>query len=94
MDGRTQRWVGEPTTADETSVSIFLLGKLAGFMTFFTFFVNLVLAKWLLIVYAIFIGISILLSAYQMFRPEKQVKKPTKEQVEEWAIEYKLLEGR
>ena len=63
-------------------------------MTFFTFFVNLVLAKWLLIVYAIFIGISILLSAYQMFRPEKQVKKPTKEQVEEWAIEYKLLEGR
>tara|TARA_R110002153_G_scaffold9039_1_gene37796 strand:- start:48 stop:329 length:282 start_codon:yes stop_codon:yes gene_type:complete len=74
--------------------AFFLLGKLAGFMTFFTFFVNLVLAKWLLIVYAIFIGISILLSAYQMFRPEKQVKKPTKEQVEEWAIEYKLLEGR
>ena len=74
--------------------AFFLLGKLAGFMTFFTFFVDLVLAKWLLIVYAIFIGISILLSAYQMFRSEKQVKKPTKEQVEEWAREYKLLEGR
>ena len=93
MEEHEGGWGNLPSLTKLAS-AFFLLGKLAGFMTFFTFFVDLVLAKWLLIVYAIFIGISILLSAYQMFRSEKQVKKPTKEQVEEWAREYKLLEGR
>jgi hypothetical protein len=72
----------------------FILGKVVGFMTFFTFFVNLILAKWMLVVYATFIAISVLLSGYQMFRGGKQDRKPTKEQVEEWAREYRLLEGK
>jgi hypothetical protein len=52
------------------------------------------LAKWMLVVYATFIAISVLLSGYQMFRGGKQDRKPTKEQVEEWAREYRLLEGK
>ena len=61
-------------------------------MTFFTFFINLELAMWLLIVYAIFIGISIVLSGYLMLRTKKKDRKPTKEQVASWAREYGLLE--
>ena len=74
--------------------AFFVLGKVVGFMTFFTFFVDLVLAKWMLVLYATFIAISVLLSGCQMFRGGKQDRKPTKEQVEEWAREYRLLEGK
>ena len=62
-------------------------------MTFITYFVDLALAKWMLVLYATFIGISVLLSGIQMFKNDKQENKPTKEQVEAWAREYKLLEG-
>jgi len=74
--------------------AFFVLGKVVGFMTFFTFFVDLVLAKWMLVLYATFIAISVLLSGSQMFRKGKQDEKPTREQVEEWAREYRLLEGK
>jgi|TARA_R110001583_G_scaffold117173_2_gene268258 uncharacterized membrane protein len=86
-------WENLSTLTKMASV-FFILGKVMGFMTFFTFFVNLMLAKWMLVVYAIFIAISVLLSGYQMFRGGKQDRKPTKEQVEEWAREYRLLEGK
>jgi len=73
--------------------AFFILGKMTGFATFITYFVNLEVAKTMLMVYATFIGISILLSGYQMFSTRKGSAKPTKEQVEAWAREYKLLEG-
>ena len=57
-------------------------------------FVNLMLAKWMLIVYATFIAISVLLSGYQMFRGGKQHGKPMREQVAEWARDNRLLEGK
>jgi len=66
---------------------------MVGFMTFFTFFINLQLAKWMLIGYAMFIGVSILFSTCQMFKADRE-KKPTKEQVTQWAREYNLLEGK
>lgn len=77
----------------KTASAFFILGKMTGFMTFIAYFVNLTLAKSMLILYATFIGISILLSGYQMFTCRKQDTKPTKQQVEAWAREYKLLEG-
>lgn len=73
--------------------AFFVLGKTVGLMSFFTFFINLELAKWMLIGYATFIGVSILLSTYQMFKADKE-EKPTKEQVTQWAREYNLLEGK
>jgi len=73
--------------------AFFILGKVTGFMTFITYFVNLALAKLMLMVYATFIGISILFSVIEMFSTRKRSAKPTKEQVEAWAREYKLLEG-
>tara|TARA_R110000737_G_scaffold156651_1_gene185338 strand:- start:2540 stop:2746 length:207 start_codon:yes stop_codon:yes gene_type:complete len=60
---------------------------------FFTFFINLELAKWMLIGYATFIGVSILLSTYQVFKANKE-EKLTKEQVTQWTREYNLLEGK
>jgi len=86
-------WENLSTLTKLASV-FFVLGKVVGFMTFFTFFVDLVLAKWMLVLYATFIAISVLLSGCQMFRGGKQDRKPTKEQVEEWAREYRLLEGK
>ena len=74
--------------------AFFVLGKAVGFMTFFVFFLELELAKWMLLLYATFIAISILLSGYQMFRKRRQDNKPTREQVEAWAREYNLLEGK
>jgi len=73
--------------------AFFVLGKVTGFATLMTYFVNLELAKSMLIVYATFIGISILFSVIEMFSTRKESAKPTKEQVEAWAREYKLLEG-
>ena len=93
MEEQKGFWENLSTLTKLASV-FFVLGKVVGFMTFFTFFVNLMLAKWMLVVYAIFIAISVLLSGYQMFRGGKQDRKPTKEQVEEWAREYRLLEGK
>tara|TARA_R110000744_G_scaffold206233_1_gene324810 strand:+ start:1373 stop:1534 length:162 start_codon:yes stop_codon:yes gene_type:complete len=52
------------------------------------------LAKWMLIVYATFIAIRVLLSGYQMFRRGKQHRKPMREQVAEWARDNRLLEGK
>ena len=74
--------------------AFFVLGKATGFMTFITYFANLTLAKWMLIMYASFIGISILLSCVQMFRAKKVDTKPSLEQVQAWAKEYNLLEGK
>ena len=48
----------------------------------------------MLMMYATFIGISILLSSVQIFKSKKQDNKPTKEQVEAWAREYNLLEAK
>ena len=76
------------------SSAFFVLGKVTGFMTFFMYFANLMLAKWMLMMYATFIGISILLSSVQIFKSKKQDNKPTKEQVEAWAREYNLLEAK
>ena len=76
----------------KVSSAFFVLGKVTGFMTFIMYFANLMLAKWLLMMYATFIGISILLSSVQIFKSKKQDNKPTKEQVEAWAREYNLLE--
>jgi len=73
--------------------AFFILGKITGFMTLITYFINLPLAKTMLIVYASFIGISILLSGIEMFSNKKQEKLPTKEQVEAWAKQYNLLQG-
>jgi len=81
------------STLTKISSAFFILGKMTGFMTFITYFVDLALAKWMLVLYATFIGISVLLSGIQMFKNDKQENKPTKEQVEAWAREYKLLEG-
>lgn len=78
----------------KTSSAFFILGKATGFMTFMAYFVDLVLAKWMLILYASFIGISILLSCIQMFRTKKADTKPSLEQVQAWAREYNLLEGK
>ena len=86
-------WENLPMLTKAASL-FFILGKVVGFMTFFTFFANLMLAKWMLMVYAMFIGISIFLSGYQMFRKGKRDNKPTRQQVEEWAREYRLLEGK
>ena len=77
----------------KVSSAFFVLGKLTSFLTFITYFVDLQLAKWMLVVYASFITISILLSGIQMFKKNKKHNKPTKQQVEAWAREYKLLEG-
>lgn len=87
----TNYW-DELSPLTKASSVFFILGKLTGFMTFMTYFVDLALAKWMLVLYATFIGISVLLSSAQMFRNKKEIK-PTKEQVEAWAKEYKLLEG-
>jgi len=76
------------------SSAFFVLGKVTGFMTFIMYFANLMLAKWMLMMYATFIGISILLSSVQIFKSKKQDNKPTKEQVEAWAREYNLLEAK
>lgn len=73
--------------------AFFVLGKITGFMTFLTYFVNLPLAKIMLLVYATFIGLSVIASATQMFKSGKNEIKPTRRQVEAWAREYKLLEG-
>lgn len=81
------------STLTKISSAFFILGKMTGFMTFITYFVDLTLAKWMLVLYATFIGISVLLSGIQMFKNGKEENKPTKEQVEAWAREYKLLEG-
>lgn len=85
---------GELSMLTKISSAFFVLGKVTGFMTFITYFVNLVLAKWMLIMYATFIGISILLSCTQMFRTKKTDAKPSLEQVQAWAREYNLLEGK
>ena len=73
--------------------AFFVLGKVVGFMTFFTFFVDITLAKWMLILYATFIGISVLLSTWQLFKTDK-TKKPTREEVIRLARENNLLEGK
>jgi hypothetical protein len=78
----------------KASSAFFVLGKATGFMTFIMYFVDLVLAKWMLMLYASFIGISILLSCIQMFRTKKADTKPSLEQVQAWAREYNLLEGK
>jgi len=78
----------------KTSSVFFVLGKATGFMTFMMYFVDLALAKWMLMLYASFIGISILLSCIQMFRAKKADTKPSLEQVQAWAREYNLLEGK
>ena len=85
---------GELSMLTKISSAFFVLGKVTGFMTFITYFVNLVLAKWMLMLYASFIGISILLSCIQMFRTKKADTKPSLEQVQAWAREYNLLEGK
>ena len=92
MESKEGIWESLPMLTKIAS-AFFILGKTTGFITFITYFVNLELAKSMLIVYATFIGISILLSAVEMFSCRKVNAKPTKEQVEAWAREYKLLEG-
>ena len=77
----------------KVSSAFFVLGKMTSFLTFITYFVDLQLAKWMLVVYASFIMISILLSGIQVFKKDKKHDKPTRQQVEAWAREYKLLEG-
>ncbi len=74
------------------SSAFFILGKATGFMTFMMYFVDLTLAKWMLMLYASFIGISILLSCIQMFTTKKVDTKPSLEQVQAWAKEYDLLD--
>lgn len=92
MHSETSLW-GDLPTLTKVAAVFFVLGKMIGFMTFFTFFVNLQLAKWLLIGYATFIGISIILSGRQMFKAQKN-QRPSREQIKEWAREYNLIEGK
>lgn len=92
MSSEKDLWGSLPMLTKLASV-FFVLGKMVGFMTFFTFFINLQLAKWMLIGYATFIGVSILSSTCQMFKAGRE-EKPTKEQVTQWAREYNLLEGK
>ncbi len=84
----------ELSTLTKISSAFFVLGKVTGFMTFMMYFVDLVLAKWMLMLYATFIGISIFLSCVKMFRAKKADTKPSLEQVQAWAREYNLLEGK
>ena len=65
-DNELEFW-DELSMLTKISSAFFILGKATGFMTFMMYFVDLVLAKWMLILYASFIGISILLSCIQMF---------------------------
>ena len=58
MEEQEGFWENLSTLTKLASV-FFILGKVVGFMTFFTFFVNLMLAKWMLMVYAMFIGIDL-----------------------------------
>ena len=83
MESKEGIWESLPMLTKIAS-AFFILGKATGFMTFITYFVNLELAKSMLIVYATFV---------EMFSCRKVNAKPTKEQVEAWAREYKLLEG-
>ena len=85
---------GELSTLTKISSAFFVLGKATGFMTFMMYFVDLVLAKWMLMLYASFVGISILISCIHMFRTKKADTKPSLEQVQAWAREYNLLEGK
>ena len=84
----------ELSTLTKISSAFFVLGKVTGFMTFMMYFVDLVLAKWMLMLYASFIGISIFLSCVKMFKAKKADTKPSLEQVQAWAREYNLLEGK
>ena len=84
----------ELSTLTKISSAFFVLGKATGFMTFMMYFVDLVLAKWMLMLYASFIGISIFLSCVKMFTAKKADTKPSLEQVQAWAREYNLLEGK
>jgi len=84
----------ELSTLTKISSVFFVLGKVTGFMTFMMYFVDLVLAKWMLMLYASFIGISIFLSCVKMFKAKKADTKPSLEQVQAWAREYNLLEGK
>ena len=72
---------------------LFVLGKLTGIMTILSLMVSPTLAIYTGIVYATLIGTCILLCLIQIYRTGKQKKKPTMEQVEEWAREYNLIKG-
>ena len=85
---------GELSMLTKISSAFFVLGKVTGFMTFMMYFVDLTLAKWMLMLYASFIGISISISCIHMFRTKKADTKPSLEQVQAWAREYNLLEGK
>tara|TARA_R110000744_G_scaffold123046_1_gene228117 strand:- start:1462 stop:1743 length:282 start_codon:yes stop_codon:yes gene_type:complete len=71
----------------------FIIGNALSFMAFFTFFVDLELAKLILIMYTGSIALSVVLALYQMPSNEEEEKMPSKEQVAMWAKEYKLIEG-
>jgi hypothetical protein len=73
---------------------LFAMGKMAGIMSILSLFVIIELAFYMGIVYASLIGMSALLCLIQLFRPGQQENKPTREQVEAWAREYSLLEGK
>jgi len=73
---------------------LFCIGKLTGVMSMIALLASPMLAMYTGIVYAALIGTSILLCLIQMSRTKKQRNKPTREQVEAWAREYSLLEGR
>ena len=92
MCGDTNLW-NDLSTLTKIAAVFSVLGKMIGFMTFFTFFVNLQLAKWMLLGYATFIGINIILSGRQMFKIQKS-QRPPREQVRERAREYSLIEGK
>ena len=52
----------------------FIIGKALSFMTFFTFFVDLELAKIILIMYTGSIALSVVLALYQMFSNKEEEK--------------------
>ena len=70
---------------------LFALGKMTGIMSILALLASPTLAIYTGIVYAALIGACILICLVQLYRTEKQRKKPTMEQVEEWAKEYNLI---
>jgi len=82
------------STLTKVATVLFCIGKLTGVMSMIALLASPMLAMYTGIVYAALIGTSILLCLIQMSRTKKQRNKPTREQVEAWAREYSLLEGR